>query len=150
MFTWYFIRWPHHSVLTFKVVKIHSNKLSLTKKLRKYTTKNCPHFRPGTYVVTQRRSQSPGQSPHYHGHKVPHHPRGHQHRPRQAQERGPSKAAITDLIDQSQLFDSNKARTDLMAFIKSYIRYSKYLVLYCYIICLQPSGWTAGRIKSKL
>ena len=85
---------------------------------------NRTYFRPGTYVVTQRRTQSPGQTPHYCGHQGPHHPRGQQHRPRQAQERerGPSKAAITDLIDQSELFDSNRARTDLMAFIKSYIR----------------------------
>ena len=38
MFTWYFIQRPHHSVLTFKKVKLHSNKLSLTQKLWKYTT----------------------------------------------------------------------------------------------------------------
>ncbi len=65
---------------------------------------NRTYFRPGTYVVTQRRSQSPG----HHGH--------------QEKERAPSKAAITDLIDQSELFDSARARTDLMSFVKSYIR----------------------------
>lgn len=94
-------QWPHYSVLTFKVVKIHSNKLLFTPMYQINST----YFRPGTYVVTQRRSQSPG------------HHQGHQER-----ERAPSKAAITDLIDQSELFDSARARTDLMSFVKSYIR----------------------------
>ena len=35
---------------------------------------------------------------------------------------GPSKAEVTDLIDQHILFDSPKARADLMSFVKSYIR----------------------------
>ena len=39
--------------------------------------------------------------------------------------RGPSKADLTDLIDQHQMFESQRARVDLMGFLKSYIRYSK-------------------------
>ena len=42
----------------------------------------------------------------------------------------PSKAQLTDLIDQHKLYDTQKARVDLMNFIKSYIRYWAHTVLF--------------------
>ena len=114
---------------------------TITPKQKLFDIRNCFNqikscsrqaSRPSTYVVTRRRSPSPSHNPHL-SRKTPMMSRSSSVHGTSIKTRPsppiPSKAQITDLIDQHRLYDNQKARVDLMNFIKSYIRYCSWMLL---------------------